>query len=86
MSCNVPSYAVDISIALDHMMLTAVEKELGTCWIGAFNQQTVKNILNIPKENKVVALLPIGYPAENPGPRSRKSFNQIICFEQFSNK
>lgn len=85
MSCGVPSYAVDISTALDHMMLAAVEEELGTCWIGAFHQQTVKNLLNIPEEYKVVALLPIGYPAEKPEPRPRKSLNQIICFEQFSN-
>lgn len=84
MSCGVPSYAVDISTALDHMMLSAVEEGLGTCWIGAFNQQNVKDILCIPDDYKVVALLPIGYPAENPEPRPRKSLNQIICYEKFS--
>jgi len=84
MSCGVPGYACDISIALDHMMLAAVEEDLGTCWIGAFYQQTVMNLLNIPKEYKVVALLPIGFPAESSEPTWRKSLEQVICYEHFT--
>jgi len=83
MSCEVPAYAVDLAIAVDHMTLQAVEEGLGTCWIGAFNQQRVKEILNIPQRYKVVALLPLGYPADSPTPKERKSLEEIVCYENF---
>jgi len=57
-------FIVDVSIALDHLVLAATDKELGTCWIAGFNEKKVKEILNIPKHIKVVALTPLGYPAE----------------------
>lgn len=83
MGCEVPSYPVDLAIAVDHMTLKAVEEGLGTCWIGAFDQKKVKEILKIPEECKIVALLPLGYPADNPQPKSRKSFEEIVSFEEF---
>ena len=63
MSCGQPSYPIDVAIALDHISLAAVECGLGTCWIGAFNEDKVKDILGIPKDVRVVELMPIGYPA-----------------------
>lgn len=84
MRCQVPSYAVDLAIAVDHMTLVAVEEGLGTCWIGAFYQDQVRQILNIPEKYKVVALLPIGYPADRAGKKYRKSLNEIVCYETFS--
>ncbi len=84
MSCGVPGYAVDLSIALGHMILAAVEEELGTCWIGAFSQQNVKNLLDIPDKYKVVALIPIGFPAESPEPKPRKSSEQVVQYDHFS--
>ncbi|MCK4421947.1 nitroreductase family protein [candidate division WOR-3 bacterium] len=83
MRCEVPAYAVDLAIAVDHMTLQAVELGLGSCWIGAFYQNEVKKILNIPDRYKVVALLPIGYPSASPGPKNRKSLEEIVCYETF---
>lgn len=83
MGCGVPSYPVDLAIAVDHMTLKAVEEGLGTCWIGAFSQEKVKEILKIPEEYKVVILLPLGYPADSPKSKSRKSFEEIVSFEEF---
>jgi nitroreductase len=83
MRCGVPEYAVDLAIAVDHMTLQAVELGLGTCWIGAFSQEEVKRILGVPDEYKVVALLPLGYPAVPPGPKSRKAPEEIVCYERF---
>jgi len=57
-------FLVDVSIALDHLILAATDKGLGTCWIGGFNEEKVKEILEIPQDIKVVALTPLGYPAE----------------------
>ena len=60
-------YLVDVAIALEHFVLAATNLGLGTCWIGAFDEETVKTLLAIPEEIKVVALTPIGFPAENEG-------------------
>jgi nitroreductase len=63
MSCGQLCYPINVAIALDHISLAAVELGLGTCWIGAFNEAKVKEILRIPDEVRVVELMPIGYPA-----------------------
>lgn len=86
MSSGVPAYAADLAIAIDHMTLAAVQEELGTCWIGAFNQDEVKRILNIPAQYKVAALLPLGTPYDEPGVKSRKSLKELVCYENFSDK
>ena len=62
MTCKQLSYPIDVAIAIDHITLRAVELGLGTCWIGAFYEDKVKEIANIPEEIKVVELLTIGYP------------------------
>ncbi len=81
--CNVPSYALDLAIALDHMVLQATEEGLGCCWIGAFDQTRVKDILKVPSGCKVVALLPVGFAAELGREKSRKSLEEIVCYERF---
>ncbi len=84
MSCEVPAYAINLAIAVDHMTLQACEQGLGTCWIGAFSQEEVKKVLKIPDKYKVVALLPLGFPADSPKPKTRKSLEEIICYENFN--
>ncbi len=84
MSCEIPAYAINLTIAVDHMTLQACEQGLGTCWIGAFSQEEVKKILKIPDKYKVVALLPLGFPADSPRPKTRKSLEEIICYENFN--
>jgi len=84
MTCGHSRYTVDCSIAVDHMMLAAVEKGLGTCWIGAFTQQPVKDILNIPEEIEVFALLPTGYPTDPVAvEKRRKSLDEIVCYDSW---
>lgn len=84
MSCEVPGYALNLAIAMEHIALSAAAEGLGTCWIGAFSQKEVKEILNIPKNYKVAALMPLGFPADQPGPKSRKSLEEITCEENFT--
>jgi nitroreductase len=57
-------FIVDVSIALEHIVLAATDKGLGACWIGGFNGKKVKEILEIPEHIRVVAFTPLGYPAE----------------------
>jgi len=80
---GVPAHPVDIAIALDHITLAAVEEELGTCWIGGFYQDQVKNILSIPEKYKVVALLPVGWPADSTKGKVRKTLEEIVCHHSF---
>ena len=81
---GVPAHPVDIAIALDHITLVAVKEGLGTCWIGAFYQDQVKQILSIPEKYKVVALLSLGYPADSPRKKSRKPLEEIVCYDSFA--
>lgn len=84
MSCEVPAYAVDLAIAIDHLTLAATVEGLGTCWIGAFSQGEMKKILNVPDKYKIVTLTPLGYPADSPRPKVRKSLEEIVCYEKFT--
>jgi nitroreductase len=84
MLCGQLAYPIDTAIAVDHMTLVAVEEGLGTCWIGAFDEKKVKEILNIPVDVRVVALLTLGYPSKIPRPTPRKSLNEIVMWEEWS--
>ena len=54
-------YLIDIGVACEHFVLQAEELGLGTCWIGWFNEEAVKSILNIPKPKKIDILIALGY-------------------------
>ncbi len=83
MTCGQPAYALDVAIAVDHMTLAAVAEGLGTCWIGAFYEDKVKQILGIPEHVRVVALLPIGYPAQTPRSTPRKKLDEVVAYERW---
>jgi nitroreductase len=83
MPCEIPAYIVDLAIAVNHMTLQATEEGLGTCWIGTFNQNKIKEILHIPEQYKVVTILPLGYPADKPKQKIRKEMQDIISYELF---
>jgi nitroreductase len=83
MTCGQPAYAIDVAIALDHITLRAASLGLGTCWIGAFYEDQAKAILGVPEGVRVVALLPLGYPAEEPFPRPRKPLDEIVSWERW---
>jgi nitroreductase len=71
-------YLVDLGISMEQLMPAAAEQGLGTCWIGGgFDEAVVKEALGIPKEIRVVALTPLGYPDETPEPRPRKTLKEI---------
>jgi nitroreductase len=84
MSCGQACYPIDVAIALDHITLAAVELGLGTCWIGAFDEKKVKQILEIPSEVRVVALMPLGYPYDSSVVnKNRLSISEISKYEQY---
>jgi nitroreductase len=77
------SWPVDVTIALEHLILQAAEEGLGTCWIGSFEETEVKSILNIPENVRVLALTPLGYPDETPPYRGRKRLDEIVSYNGF---
>jgi len=81
MSCGNSAALIDVAIAVDHMALKAVEEGLGTCWVGAFHQDEAREILGLPKDANIVALLALGYPADEPRSKSRKILAEIVCHE-----
>ncbi|MBM4350685.1 MAG: nitroreductase [Deltaproteobacteria bacterium] len=83
MACGQPAYTVDVSIACAFMLLQAYELGLGTCWIGAFEEDEVKKILKIPEEVRVVAMTPLGYSNQPHSQKFRKGLDQIVCFEKY---
>jgi nitroreductase len=76
-------HMVDITIALTHLALQAVELGYGTCWIGAFDENQVKRILQVPAEKKIVVCMTLGIPTGKHLPRSRKSIDSFIYLNQF---
>ncbi|MBA7601927.1 MAG: nitroreductase [Candidatus Cloacimonadota bacterium] len=83
MRCGEQCYPIDVAIAIDHITLAAVALGLGTCWIGSFYPDKVREILNIPKTIKVVELLTLGYPADSPRPKNRKTIEEIVHYEEW---
>lgn len=76
---KIPSSAyIDLGIAVQNMVLMATTLGLGSCWVRLFNPQKVHDAFKLSAEIEVVALLPIGYPAQLPPSRPRLSRDQIM--------
>jgi nitroreductase len=87
-------YLVDVAIAFEHFILAATNEGLGTCWLGGFDEEKVKDLLGIPSEMKVVALTPVGYPSGDDGlfskaiktmvgSKKRKPIGEIVHMEKW---
>src|SRR5208283_1969305 len=74
----VPRIAVNVAIAIEHIVLRALDFGLGSCWVRLFHEQKVKDLFGWSDNIFVVALLPIGYPAELPKARKRLELNEIL--------
>ena len=74
---------VDLAIAMDHLSLAALDKGLGSCWIGAFDADGLKEFLGVPEEMEVAVCMTLGYPDEVPDNRSRKSLGELVEWEKF---
>lgn len=73
----------DTTIAITHILLEVDNQGLGACWCGAFTQETIRPVLNIPDDKFVLAVIPVGYPAEEPKAKPRKTLAEIIRYESW---
>jgi len=82
-------YKVDLAISLQNMVLEATSAGIGTCWIGSFDGTEVRELLKIPINFEVVAMLAVGYPKDGSlrdailGRSSRSGMEQIVSWEEF---
>lgn len=74
----------DTAIATGYLLLEVENQGLGACWTGFFSQEDLRPILGLPDDKFVIAIIPVGYPAETPAPRVRKSLAEIVFYEKWS--
>jgi nitroreductase len=78
-----PYTDVDVTIAMDHLILAATELGLGTCWIAAFDPTAAREVLGLPDEVEPIAFTPLGYPADRLGGKKRKPLSDLVRYERW---
>lgn len=73
-----PRIAANVAIAIEHIVLRALDFNLGTCWIRALEEDKIRDIFGWDENIYPVALLPVGYPDEDPAPRKRLKIEDIL--------
>lgn len=74
-------YAIqDTAAAATHILLAAVDRGLASCWIGAFDESSVREALSIPDALSPVAILPVGYSAESSGKPARRPLHEVTTW------
>jgi len=74
---------IDAAIVADHLILAATNLGLGTCWIAAFNVEAARSVMQLPEEAEPVIFTPLGYPADQPGPKVRKTLSELVRYEHW---
>lgn len=73
----------DCTLAGANIMLVAHSLGLGTCWVGLFDAEPIKEYFGIPAHFEIVALITLGYPEEVPAPPPRLPLESIVHYEHF---
>ncbi|MGC9079445.1 MAG: nitroreductase family protein [Nanopusillaceae archaeon] len=80
-------YAIQDTAAIaQNILLLATDKNIGSCWIGKFNEDEIKKLLEIPKDYSVHLLITLGYPDEKPPKPNKPNLSEIAFFERWGNK
>lgn len=73
----------DLAIAMDHIILSAEALKIGTCWISAFDNNILREALQLNDQEVVYSITPLGYPNDGykkKGEKIRKPLNEIVSF------
>jgi nitroreductase len=73
----------DATIATDHMLLAAADRDLGTCWIAAFDPKAAREVLGLPEGVVPVSFTPLGWPLDSPAPKERKPLTDLVRYERW---
>ncbi len=74
---------MDVTIALQNMVVAAWVQGVGSCWMGAFDENRLKDTLNLPADSRIVGAVAFGIPDENPVQPAKKPLNEIIHFDKW---
>ena len=74
---------MDVTIALQNMVIAAWLQGVGSCWIGAWNDGKLRDTLNLPADSTIVGLVTFGIPDEAPAQRPKKSLNEIVHIDKW---
>lgn len=74
---------IGTSIALQNMVIAAWALGIGSCWIGGFKEDKVKELLEIPDKWKIVALVTLGYPDKIPHVKRKKPIEKVVSIDRF---
>jgi nitroreductase len=79
------SFLIDSAIGLTHLILAARAEGLGTCWIGLFDNEAIKELLDVPLGWNVAAVTPLGYPKEPKWtqPGKRKTIEEMVTVDEW---
>lgn len=79
-------YAVqETAAAMQNIMLEAYDQGLGAAWVGAFEEESVKNLLDIPDNLRPMAIVTVGYPDERPEQPSKFSVSSVTYMNRYGN-
>jgi nitroreductase len=70
--------AFNMGIAGEHIALRALDFGLGTCWVRALDEKKIRELFGWSENLYVVAVMPVGHPAETPAPRKRRALEEIL--------
>jgi nitroreductase len=76
----------DTAAAIQNINLAAHSLGLGTCWVGAFQEEEVKKALETPRGIRPVALIPVGQPLVFPSPRTKRAVGDMVHYETFHSR
>jgi nitroreductase len=87
-------YAIDVALAVENMVLTAVSLGLGTCCVGSFNEKDIKATLKVPENFEVLVMIAVGYSGDHIDlsskllnlVRTRKSLSEVSSEEDFGKR
>lgn len=72
-------YAIqDTAAMVQNILLAATGYGLGSCWVGAFEETQVAEVLGCPQSCRPVAMIPVGYADDVPKPPARKAAEDIV--------
>ena len=76
----------DCSAATQNILVAAWAHGVGSCWVAGDKKDycdTVRELLGVPKPNRLVSLIALGYPTQPPGEKSKRSLNEVIHWEKW---
>jgi nitroreductase len=74
---------VDVAIVMDHLILAAADRGLGTCWIANFDAAAAREVLQLPPEVEPVVFTPLGWPADAPKSKTRKGLSDLVRYDRW---